>query len=341
MELLKIFREEVGEAVGAYFDGEKIFLVRVAENFERFELDSAGAELDDIAEKISVACRKRGWKVSAVGFCLQDSDAVTYQMTIANVPEKELPALVKSWAAAQSGAEAAFAFAQVSTEIWMETLPRTRLEEICAAFEKFGLNLRGLSVMPRDLLTKFSPFDKAQFIASVVREKKSPNLLASRVGTWNWQKISQAATAIFFCAILLPSAKILFDYHDAATQLDAAKTAIDELRDDLAVKKNIDADIAELNRLNKICAAQKISPKNFNFLLNAGKIAGGGVRLTSIRAEENFIELEGFGATPDAVRSYLSRVKNSVADTARLESSSERDDGNIAFVIHARLGNDN
>lgn len=337
MELVEIFREEVGEVVGAYFDGEKIFLVRSAEIFETAELDAAGAELEQVAEKISVACRKRGWKISAVGFCLQDSDAVTYQVEVANVPEKELPAMVKSWAAAQSGTDAAFAFATVGAEIWMETLPRTRIEEICAAFEKFGLNLRGLSVMPRDLLKKFSPFDKAQFITAVVREKKSPNLLAGRGGAWNWQKISQAVAAIFFCAILLPSAKILFDYHDAATQLDAAKTAIDELRDELAVKQNIDADIAELNRLNKICAAQKISSKNFNFLLNAGKIAGGGVRLTNIHAEENSLELEGFGATPDAVRSYLSRVKNSVADTARLESSSENEDGDIAFIIRAHM----
>ena len=338
MELLKIFREDVGEVVGAYFDGEKIFLACSAENFATIELDAAGAELDDIAEKISVACRQRGRKISAVGFCLRESDAVTYQMEVANVPEAELPAMVKSWAAAQAGADAAFAFATVGAEIWMETLPRTKLDEICAAFEKFGLNLRGLSVMPRDLLTKFSPSAATQFIAAVVREKKSPNLLSARGNTWNRKKISQAVAAIFFCAILLPSAKILIDYSDAATQLGVAKTSLDELSDELAVKENIDADIAELNRLNKICAAQKISPKNFNFLLNAGKIAGGGVRLTSIRVDGDALELEGFGATPDAVRSYLSRVKNSVAGNARLESSSERDDGDIAFVIRARTG---
>ena len=79
LELLKIFREDVGEVVGAYFDGEKIFLACSAENFATIELDAAGAELDDIAEKISVACRQRGRKISAVGFCLRESDAVTYQ----------------------------------------------------------------------------------------------------------------------------------------------------------------------------------------------------------------------------------------------------------------------
>ena len=337
MDIAKIFRADVSELIGAYFDGEKIFLARLTDKSETLEVEADGTEFEQLAEKILQVCRQRDWKTSAVGFCLQDSDAVTFQTEVGNVPEKEIPAMVKSWAAAQAGADAAFAFTRVGEELWMETLPRTRLNEICAAFDKFGLKLCALSVMPSDLLTKISPFDKAKFIATVIREKKSPNLLTARGGIWNWKKISQAVAAIFFGAILFTSAKILLDYQVAANNLDAAKTSLDKLREDLAVKENLDADIAELNRLNKICAAQKVSPKKFNFLLNLGRVAGGGVRLTSVRADENFLELEGLAVTPDAVKSYLGSVKNSVIQTARLETSSERDDGEIFFVIRAKV----
>lgn len=337
MDIAKIFRADVSELIGAYFDGEKIFLARLTDKLETLEVEANGAEFEQLAEKILQVCLQRDWKTSAVGFCLQDSDAVTFQTEVGNVPEKEIPAMVKSWAAAQAGADAAFAFTRVGEELWMETLPRTRLNELCAAFDKFGLKLCALSVMPSDLLTKISPFDRAKFIATVIREKKSSNLLTARGGVWNWKKISQAVAAIFFGAILFTSAKILLDYQVAANNLDAAKISLDELRDDLAVKENLDADIVELNRLNKICAAQKVSPKKFNFLLNLGRVAGGGVRLTSVRADENFLELEGLAVTPDAVKSYLGSVKNSVIQTARLETSSERDDGEIFFVIRAKV----
>lgn len=337
MDIAKIFRADMSELIGAYFDGEKIFLARLTDKSETLEVDADGAEFEQLAEKILQVCSQRNWRTSAVGFCLQELDAVTFQTEVGNVPEKEIPAMVKSWAAAQAGADAAFAFTRVGEELWMETLPRTRLNSICAAFDKFGLKLCALSVMPSDLLTKISPFDRAKFIATVIREKKSSNLLTARGGVWNWKKISQAVAAIFFGTILFTSATLLLDYHDAANNLDAAKTSLEELRGELAVKENLDADIAELNRLNKICAAQKVSPKQFNFLVNLGKVAGGGVRLTSVHADENFLELEGLAVTPDAVKSYLGRVKNSVIQTARLESSSERDDGEISFVIRAKV----
>lgn len=336
-KLKNFFREDLSEVVGAYFDGEKIFVTRQADKFETVEIEADGFELEHIAEKISLVCRQKGWKNSLIGFCLREEDAVTFQMEAGNVPEKEIPAMVKIWAAAQADIDAVFSFTKVGAEFWMETLPRAKFEEICAAFKKFNLNLRGLSVMPADMLTKVSPFDRTKFIAEVIRNKKSPNLLSTRDSAWNWKKISLATAAIFFIALIIGSAKIFFDYSETSAQLDAAKISIDEFRDDLALKENLNADIADLHKLNKICAAQNVNPKNFNLLINLGKIAGGGVRLIEIHIDEKSLVLEGSASTSDAVKSYLSRVKNFVAQSARFESSKENDDGDILFKIRANF----
>ena len=198
------------------------------------------------------------------------------------------------------------------------------------------MNLRGLSVMPADLLTKISPFDRTEFITEVVRQRKTPNLLASRDSLWNWKKISFTAAAIILIVPIIFSLKLFFDYREVANKLDAANKSVEELSAELALKENIDADIAELHKLNEF-AAQIESEKIFNLLINVGRISEGDVRLTKIRADKNFLELEGVTDTPAAVRNYLARVKNSVIKSARLESSSERDDGKIAFVIRATL----
>ena len=50
--LKKFFREEPDEVVGAYFDGEKIFIARLTEKFETIEVDADGTQ--------------KGWKTSAV-----------------------------------------------------------------------------------------------------------------------------------------------------------------------------------------------------------------------------------------------------------------------------------
>ena len=334
--LKKFFREDTSEIIGAYFDGEKIFIARLTDKFETTEIDALDATIEELAEKISLVCKQKGWKASAVGFCLREGDAVTFQTEIGNIPEKELPAMVKSWAIAQAGADAAFSFARVGEELWMETLARDKVEEVYAAFDKFGMSLRGLSVMPADMLAKISPFDRTEFISEVVRNQKAPNLLSARGNAWNWKNISGAAAAIFFIALIIGSAKVFIDYNEASAELNAAKASINNFREDLALKEALDADIAELHRLNDL-AAQIETNKNLNHLINFGKIAGGGVRLTKIRVEENFLELEGLTDKPDAVKNYLARVKSSVIKSARLESSAERDDGDIFFVIRATL----
>lgn len=333
-KLRKFFREDTGEVIGAYFDGEKIFIARLTEKFETTTLDAPDATIEELAEKISLLCKQRGWRASSVGFCLREGDAVTFQTEVGNIPEKELPAMVKSWARAQAGAEAMFSFARVGTELWMETLPRAKVEEICSAFDKFGMNLRGLSVMPNDMLAK--SFDRTEFISEVVRDKKAPNLLSARSSVWNWKKISGVAAAIFFIVLVIGSAKVFIDYNSAATELNAAKVSIDNIREDLTLKETFDADIGELHRLNDL-AAQIATNKNLNHLINLGRVAGGGVRLTKVRVEENFIELEGLTERVDAVKNYLARVKDFVIKSARLESSAERDDGEIVFVIRATL----
>ena len=337
IELTNFFREDLSEIVGAYFDGEKIFVAHLSEKVETFEIDADSSEIERLAEKISLVCNRNGWRTSAVGFCLREGDAVTFQTEVENIPERDYPALVKSWAVAQGNKDAISAFTKVGTELWMETLPQTTIDEFCAAWKKFGMNLRGLSMMPVDLLTKITPIDRAKFIAEVVRDKKAPNLLAARNSILNWKKISAAIAAIFFIALLVTTIKIFLDDNEAHAQLDAAKISVNERRDDLALKESLDADIAELNRLNQIGASQNITPTKFNLLINLGKVAGGGVSLTKIRADENFLELEGIAVTSDAVKSYLSRVKNSVVQSARLESSKARDDGDIIFTIRATL----
>lgn len=332
--LKKFFREDLSEIIGAYFDGEKIFIARLTEKFETVEVDADSFEIERLAEQISIVCNQKGWKTSLVGFCLREEETVTYLFEVSNVPEKEFPALVKSWAIAQAGKDAPFSFVKVDGELWMETLPRTKLEEICAAFKKFNLNLCALSVMPAHLLDKISPFDRTEFITEIVRNKKAPNLLSARGSLWNWKRISPATAAIFFIAILIGSAQVLWDYRTALNKLDAAKISIDELGEELALKKNIDDNIAELHKINRF-AAQIDVKQNFNLLINLGKIAGGDVSLTKIRVEENFLELEGVAQNSDVVKNYLSRVKNSVINSARLESSAEHEDGEIVFVIRA------
>lgn len=331
------FREDLRDVVGAYFDGDKIFVVRMTDKLETAEVDADSSDIERLAEKISLLCRQRGWRTSAVGFCLREGDAVTYQTEAANVPAKEIPALVKSWATAQAGTDAKFSFTQCGDDIWMETLPQATIDEFDAAWKKFGLNLRGLSIMPTDVFTKSTPLECAKFIATIVRDGKAPNLLSTRGDMWNLQKISLTAAAIILIALIIGSAQLLIDYRTTANDLDAAKESVNALQNDLALKDTLDADIAELHRLNSLSAAQNVTPKNFNLLINLGKVAGGGVRLAKIRAEENFLELEGISTTPDAVKSFLSRVKSFVAQSARLERSTEQTDGKFAFVIRATI----
>ena len=330
------FREDTSEFVGAYFDGETIFLVRQTETFEVCEVAADGDDFERLAEKISAACRLRDWKTSAIGFCLRERDVVIFQTEISNVPEKDFPALVESWSRAQSGKDAASSFVTVGGELWMETVPNSVVNEICAAFRKFGLNLCALSVMPPELLTKNTPLDKAKFICKIAAEKTSPNLLRTRSTSLDVKKISALVAAIFLIAALVQAAEIFSDWYKVSTELDAAQLSVNELRDDLKLKNFMDEDINELRRLNTLTTT--LDPtKTFNLLVNLGKVFGGDVHLTNIAVDENSARLSGSGTSTDTVKSCLSRMKNFVAQTARAENSSATEDGEIDFAIRVDL----
>lgn len=332
------FREDTGEFVGAYFDGEKIFLTRLTETFETAEISANGYEFEKIAEKISEACRQRGWNTQAVGFCLREDDAVTFQTEVTNVPEKDFPEFVKTWSWAQSGNGALNSFAKVGVELWMETLPKATADEICAAFQSCGLNLLALSIMPPDLLTKKNSLDKAKFICEIAAKKTLPNFLRPRENSWNVQKLSAVPIAILLIIELIFSAKFFSDWRAASNELDAEKISLNELHDDLSLKKFIDDDANELRRLYNLTANVN-APQIFNLLINLGKTFGGDVRLTKISVDENSAQLDGLAKSAEAVKSCLARVKNYVAQSARPENSSVRDDGEIAFTIRADLKN--
>lgn len=333
------FREDTGEIVGSYFDGETIFLVRLTDIVDTAEISADGEDFAQLAEKISVACRQRGWQTQNVGYCLRERDAVTYQSEMPNVPEKDFPALVKTWSQAQAGIDAASSFATVDGGLWMETLPRATADEICAAFRKFNLNLTALSVMPSNLLTKITPFDRARFIAEIVEKKTSPNLLRQRATSLNVQKIASSVAVIFLVAAFVTATRIFEDWYAAANELDAAKLAVNNLRNDLNLKNFFDEDIGELQRLNNLTVAAAAT-KTFGVLINFGKVASGDVHLTNIRVDENSAEINGRATNSDAVKSCLARVKNSVTARARHENSSAGDDGEITFAIRADLNTD-
>ncbi|MBR1647512.1 MAG: hypothetical protein IJ685_12160 [Selenomonadaceae bacterium] len=333
------FREDTNEFIGAYFDGEIIFLTRLTETFESAEISADGDEFVRLAEKISEACRLRGWQTQAVGFCLRERDAVTFQTEVTNVPEKDFPAFVETWSQAQSGNGSLNSFAKVGVELWMETLPKSTADEICAAFQKCGLNLIALSVMPPDLLTKKNPLDKAKFICEVAAKKILPNLLRPRENSWNVRKLSVVPIAILLIAEFVSLANFISDWRAASNELDEEKISRSEIRDDLNLKKFIDDEATEMRRLNNLIANVN-APKNFNVLINLGKISGGDVRLTKISVDENSVRVEGLATKSEAVKNYLARTKNSVVQSTRLENSSSRDDGEIIFVIRGDLKTD-
>ena len=330
------FREDTGEIVGSYFDGETIFIVRLTDTVDTCEISADGEDFAQLAEKISVACRQRGWQTQNVGYCLRERDAVTFQSELPNVPEKDFPALVKTWSQAQAGIDAANSFATVDGGLWMETLPRATADEICAAFRKFNLNLTALSVMPANLLAKITPFDRARFIAEIAEKKTSPNLLRQRATSLDVKKLSAAVAVIFLVAALVTAIQIFADWRTAANEFNAAKLAVDNLRDDISLKKFFDEDVGELQRLNNLTVGVAAT-KTFNALINFGNVASGDVHLTNLRVDENSAEIDGLATNSDAVKSCLARVKNSVTARARHENSSTGDDGDIVFAIRADL----
>lgn len=107
--VINFFREDVGEIVGVYFDGEKIFFAHLTDEVETEKINFQIADeenfspIEQLAEKISVTCAKNGWKTSRLGICLRNDEVIFEQRYFENIPEDELNDAIKSWSKAAGG----------------------------------------------------------------------------------------------------------------------------------------------------------------------------------------------------------------------------------------------
>lgn len=332
------FREDFSEVLGIYYDDEKIFLARRTKKFETAEvnfeinLNDKISPIEQLAEKVAVICAQRGWKTSKVGLCLREGDAITLRTNFENVPQNEIDSAVKTWATSQAGKNALYTFTEIDGEIWAETLTKIVVEEYISAWKKNSINLCALTVMP-DFSEEDDNLDRAVFVAKIVAEKKSPNLLAEKIADWNVKKISLTAAAIFILILGGICGKIFYDYRTAENELDAAKKILAEESETLVLKKSLDADVVEMKKINSLLFGQQENFSKLNVLIKLGKISGGAIRLKKINATENFVQLEGVAENSGAIEKYLSRLKNSVAANVKLENTSAADGGEINFTV--------
>ncbi len=345
MDIFKFFREDLSEILGVYYDNEKIFLARFTDKLEiadfnfEIDLDDKTPAIFQLAEKIKLICNQRGWQVSKIGLVLREGTAVTFQTEFKNIPANEIANAVKIWATAHANKDACYTSIQVGDEIWMETLPASTVEDYISAFEKNSMTLCALTEFPQILINEdrpLTPFNRAVFAADIVKNKKSPNILNIKISTWNIKKISLTAAAIFLIALTGFSAKLAGDYFSSKTHAQKAQERFNSQNDTFILKKDFDAVTAEIKRFNGAISEQDINFQKFNALVKIGKIADGKIFLEKIRAADKNFEIEGFSESPDAVKNYLSRLKNSLSHKVKLKNSSEID-GQIFFSISINL----
>ena len=177
-----------------------------------------------------------------------------------------------------------------------------------------------------------TPFNRAIFAADILRNNKTPNILAEKIFMWNIKKISLTAAAIFVIILSGFSAVLAQEYFSAYTAFERAQERLQANADTFTLKENFDALISALKGLNDKIAAQDISPQKFNALVKLGKIADGKIILSKIKASEETFELEGVAESPNAVKNYLNRLKVVISPKVKLKNSSEND-GQIFFSI--------
>lgn len=339
MNLINFFREDLGGVLGVYYDGDKIFLAHLADTLEmaevNFELENdATPAIEQLAEKIKLICNKNDWKISKVGLILRDGTASTFQTEFKNIPTNEIESAVKIWAVAHVK-EPRYTSIKINSEIWMEALPASIVEEYISAFEKNSMALCALTEFPQILSDDErppTPYNRAVFAADIVKNKKSPNLITEKISTWNIKKISLTAAAIFIIALAGISAKLIHNYHHAATRTETAQTRLDSKNDTFILKQDLDASTAQIKQFNALIATQNINPENFNALVKIGKISDAKIIIKQIKTTGKTLELTGVAESPDAVKLYLSRLKNSVSPKVKLKNSTE-DDGQFVFSI--------
>ena len=343
--ILDFFKENYNEVVGAYFDGEKIYLARRLN--ESVETDSVNltltdgvSEIEQIAEKISVTCAKHGWKTSKMCFCLREGAANTFQTLLNEIPPKEFDNAVKSWALSVIGKNPLYDFIrQGNNEIWMTTVSKSTAAEYISAWKKNSMNLCALTVMPLENNEKaklIKPMTFAEFAAEVAAVKKTPNFISDRLSVWNYKKISLTIAALFFCVLSALFGNLFYEYQSASAQVDDLKARVDSLDDTAELKKIVDADVAEMKRINSLCAAQNNPVTAFNALVNIGRCADGKTYLRKLKIAGNSLELEGVTDNPDEIKNYVNRLKKFVASNVKTGNLTTTD-GVTNFTIHVTL----
>ena len=337
------FKEDFSEVVGAYFDGEKIYLTRrindTVENIDaNFSIEEGVSEIEQIAEKISMLCSQRGWKTSKTGFCLREGAVTTFQTQFSAIPSNEIEGAVKTWAEAQIGKNSLFASIQRDEEIWMEAILKSTAEEYVKAWRKNSMTLCALTVMPLEIdkpISLINPSHFAEFVAEVLATKKAPNLLKNQLSAWSYKKISATIAALFFCAFLFMFLKISYEYHNASAQFEEVQAALNRHTDELELKKVADENIVEMKRINALCAAQTNSIPQFNALVKLGMIADGKTHLTKLKTADGDIELEGVAENPEDIKNYIDRLKTITPHVKQGHFSSE--DGVTNFMVYLTL----
>ena len=135
------------------------------------------------------------------------------------------------------------------------------------------------------------------------------------------------------------SAKLFYDWHTAENQFETAQKILTEKSESAVLKKTLDAEVAEMKKINSLLAAQSENSSKLNALIRLGKISGGSIQLKKINASEDFTQIEGTAENPDALEKYLARLKNSVASTVKLANTAATDDGKLNFTIRLSFKN--
>ena len=344
--ILDFFKENYSEVIGAYFDGEKIYLSRrlndKVENDEvNLTLADGISEIEQVAEKISVTCAKHGWKTSKTSFCLRGGTAaLTFQTHLPDIPPKEIDNAVKSWAVSVIGKNPLYSFIkETGDEICMMTISRATAAEYISAFKKNSMNLCALTIMPPDYSLQpkiIKPLTFAEYAADVVAVKKIPNLIAERLSVWNYKKISLMIAAAFFCILFAVFGSLFYEHQSADAQVSELKARVDSLNNIAELKKIVDTDVVEMKLINSLCATQNNSAVVFNSLVNIGRIADSSTYLRKLKISVNSLELEGVTDNPDEIKNYVNRLKKFVAPNVKPGNLTSTD-GVTNFTIRVTL----
>ncbi len=344
-KVIKFFRPDLNEVLGISFDGTKIYFTRIFESeTENFEVDFEPDPLEKIsipeqlAEKITVVCAGRGWKTSATGFCLATNEVEIYQDELNTLPKNEISEAAKIWAKAQTGEGSYFDFIELpdSTEFWVEGAPKKLTEDYISAWQKNSMTLRVLTAMPEKIFD-YDSYASATFVAGIVKNQGSPNLLKSIDERWNFKKISAAVFAGFFVLNSVVLANFFNEHSETEDLLIESRENLNLKSEAIVAKKSVEKDISEMKRLYQISEKLPGDGANLNVLLKLGKIADGKTGLTKIEAGENFLRIEGLAENSEDVGNYLNRLKSEGFSDAKIETSTENDDGEIIFATVSHI----